>query len=138
MYPLNTKVLVIDDIVAVRKMVARGLKEIGFVEVVEAADGAQGWDILSAPDCAVGLVISDWNMPHLSGLDLLKRVRKSEPIAHLPFFMLTAEAEQTQVVEAIKLGITGYIIKPFTLAALKSRLERASPQTEVAGNVDGN
>jgi two-component system chemotaxis response regulator CheY len=136
MYPLNIKVLVVDDIVAVRKMVVRGLKEIGFTEVFEAADGAQAWDMLSDPACRVSLIISDWNMPHVSGLDLLKRVRQNERLGEVAFFMLTAESEQTQVIEAIKLGINGYIIKPFTLSSLRSRLERACPSTEVADSVD--
>jgi two-component system chemotaxis response regulator CheY len=112
--------MVVDDVVAVRKLVVRGLKDLGYQDVVEAVDGSQAWELYSRADSEIGLIISDWNMPNMTGLDLLIKVREHAP--KIPFFLLTAEAEQNNVRAAVEHKVTGYIIKPFTLAALKKRL----------------
>ena len=126
MYPLSYKVLVVDDMMTMRKIVIKNLKEIGFTEFVEAADGAKAWEAVSSANPPFQMIVSDWNMPNATGLDLLKRVRADGRFSKLPFFLVTAEAEQSQVVEALKLGVTGYIIKPFTVDSLRTQLEASS------------
>lgn len=125
MFDLNTKILVIDDMVTMRKIVTKACKDLGFTQFVDAADGALGWQALNDAKGTVGLVISDWNMPNCTGLELLKRVRGDKRYAGLPFVLVTAEAEQTQIVDAIKAGVSGYVVKPFTAETLKTMLEAA-------------
>jgi two-component system chemotaxis response regulator CheY len=123
MFDLKTKVLVVDDMLTMRKIVVKTCKEIGFTTVIEAADGALAWAALTAPDSCIGLVISDWNMPNLTGLEFLRKVRADANLISLPFLMLTAESEGSQVAEAIKSGVDNYIIKPFTPDGLKKKLD---------------
>ncbi len=125
MFDLKTRVLVIDDMMTMRKLVGKCVKEIGFTDLTEAADGALGWAALEAANPPIGLVISDWNMPNLSGLELLKKVRADARFVKLPFVLVTAEAEQHQVVEAVKAGVSNYVVKPFTAQILKEKLETA-------------
>jgi two-component system chemotaxis response regulator CheY len=124
MFNLKTRILVVDDMMTMRKLVVKICKEIGFTDITEAADGALGWAAISSAKSPIGLVISDWNMPNSSGLDLLKRVRADSKLIKLPFVMVTAEAEQHQIVEAVKAGVTSYVIKPFSAAGLKEKLEQ--------------
>lgn len=124
MFDLKTRILVVDDMMTMRKLVVKICKEIGFTDITEAADGALGWAAISSAKSPIGLVISDWNMPNSSGLDLLKRVRADSKLIKLPFVMVTAEAEQHQIVEAVKAGVTSYVIKPFSAAGLKEKLEQ--------------
>ncbi len=126
MYNLSTKVLVVDDMMTMRKIVTKTLKEIGFTDIVEAADGAAGWETFSASGANIGLIISDWNMPNCTGLDLLKRVRADSRFKNVPFFLVTAESEASQVTEALTSGVSGYIIKPFNVDILKAKLEEAA------------
>jgi two-component system chemotaxis response regulator CheY len=126
MFDPKTKILVVDDMLTMRKIVSKNLKDFGFTDIVEAPDGSQAWKLLEAGNSGVQLVISDWNMPNCSGLELLKKVRGDSRFHTLPFVMLTAEAEAHQVKEAIAARVTGYIIKPFTGDALKQKLEQAS------------
>jgi two-component system, chemotaxis family, chemotaxis protein CheY len=124
MFDLKTKVLIVDDMTTMRKIVIRTCKAIGFTDFVEAADGALAWEALgAAPD--IGLIISDWNMPNCTGLDFLKRVRADSRFKQLPFLLVTAEAEKSQIIEAIKSGVSNYVIKPFTEEILKDKLEEA-------------
>lgn len=125
MYDGNTRILILDDMMTMRKMVAKTLKDLGFSDVQEAADGKIGWDMLNASNPPVQLVISDWNMPNCTGLELLKKVRADEKFAKLPFILLTAEAEAHQVKEALVQGVTNYVIKPFTAEILRQKLEQA-------------
>lgn len=123
MFSNNIKILVVDDMGTMRKLVKRGLGELGFTTMEEAEDGQVAWTKLNdQPD--IGLVISDWNMPNCTGLDLLKRVRADGRFKTLPFVLLTAEVEAHQVKEALVLGVDGYIIKPFTGESLKAQLEK--------------
>ena len=124
MFDLKTRILVVDDMMTMRKLVVKICKEIGFTDITEAADGTLGWAAISSAKSPIGLVISDWNMPNSSGLDLLKRVRADSKLIKLPFVMVTAEAEQHQIVEAVKAGVTSYVIKPFSAAGLKEKLEQ--------------
>jgi two-component system chemotaxis response regulator CheY len=105
-----------------RKLVSKSCKEIGFTDITEAADGAKAWEAMSAANPPIGLVISDWNMPNTSGVDLLKRVRADGKYGKTPFILVTAEAEQHQIVEAVKAGVSNYVIKPFTTEGLKEKI----------------
>jgi two-component system chemotaxis response regulator CheY len=124
-FDLKTRVLVVDDMLTMRKIVSKVCKEIGFTDLIEAADGALAWTALEGSPTPVGLVISDWNMPNVSGLDFLRKVRADARFAKLPFLLVTAEAEQHQVVEAIKAGVSNYVVKPFTGDQLKDKIAAA-------------
>lgn len=123
MFDLKTRILIVDDMMTMRKLVAKVCKEIGFTDLTEAADGIKGWEAIGAANPAFGLIISDWNMPNCSGLDLLKRVRTDSKAGKTPFIMVTAEAEQHQILQAVQAGVSNYVIKPFTADALKEKLE---------------
>ncbi len=125
MFDLKSKVLIVDDMLTMRKLVTKACKEIGFTDFTEAADGKLAWEVINAANPPIELIISDWNMPNCSGLDLLKRVRGDSRFKHLPFVLVTAEAEKTQVVEAVKAGVSNYVVKPFTPAQLTEKLEAA-------------
>lgn len=133
MFTPTTRVLILDDMMTMRKIVSRACKEIGFTDIIEAADGALGWQALTQSTPPVGLVMSDWNMPNCTGLELLKRVRGDKRFTHLPFVLVTAEAEQHQIVEAVSAGVSGYIVKPFNAAALKHALEGVHQKITKAG-----
>jgi two-component system chemotaxis response regulator CheY len=123
MFSPDTHVLVVDDMMTMRKLVTKTCKELGFTQITDAADGALAWAAIQNANPPIGLIISDWNMPNTSGLDLLKRVRADSRFGKLPFIMVTAEAEQTQIMEAVKSGVSNYVIKPFTADVLKEKLE---------------
>lgn len=129
MYDANTKVLVVDDMLTMRKIVTKACKEVGFTNVVEAADGQKAWEVLNSPEHLIGLVISDWNMPNCTGIEFLKRVRGDSRFKGLPFVLLTAESEAAQVQEAVKAGVDNYIVKPFTPDILKKKLEETYAKT---------
>jgi two-component system chemotaxis response regulator CheY len=107
-----------------RKIVKNTLKTLGFLDVQEAVDGNQGWEMLQASSPAVQLIISDWNMPNCTGIELLKKVRGDDRFKSIPFVLLTAEAEAHQVKDALVSGVSGYIIKPFTPDTLREKLEQ--------------
>jgi two-component system chemotaxis response regulator CheY len=124
MFNPATKVLVVDDMMTMRKIVVKACKDIGFSNIVEAADGQKAWEaIQTTPTPPVGLVISDWNMPNCTGLELLKRCRGDGRFKTVPFVLLTAESEGHQVAEAVKSGVDNYIVKPFTPELLQRKLE---------------
>ena len=124
MFDLSTRILIVDDMMTMRKMVGKVCKEIGFTDLTEAADGALAWEAITNAKPAFGLIISDWNMPNCTGIELLKRVRGSPRTATLPFVLVTAEAEQHQIVEAVKAGVSNYVIKPFTADSIREKLEQ--------------
>lgn len=133
MFDLNTRVLVVDDMSTMRKLVIKACQQIGFTNFVEAADGALGWEVINGGNPSVGLVISDWNMPNCTGIELLKRVRGDARFKHLPMVLVTAESEKSQIVEAVQAAVSGYVVKPFTPDALKAQLEEAHKRlTKVA------
>ncbi len=121
MFNVSIKVLIVDDMVTMRRIVKKNLVTIGFTHFEEAEDGEKGWSKLNEHP-HIGLIISDWNMPKLSGLDFLKRVRSDKRFAALPFILLTAEGEMSQVKEALVAGVDNYVLKPFTLESLKEKL----------------
>ena len=122
MFPANTRILIVDDMMTMRKIVAKVCKELGYTDLVEAADGMNAWRELTTSSVPFGLVISDWNMPNLSGLDLVRKVRSEAKYKDLPFLMVTAEVEVHQVKEAIASGVDNYVVKPFTADGLKEKL----------------
>ena len=126
MYDPKTRVLVVDDMLTMRKLVQKALKDLGFTDFLEAADGAKAWEAFSTANPPVGLIVSDWNMPNCTGLDFLKRVRADSRFSKTPFYLVTAESEMSQVVEAVKAGVSGYIIKPFDANTLRAKLEEGS------------
>ena len=123
MFDLGTRVLVVDDMSTMRKIVTKALKNIGFTDIIDAADGALAFQALQGSDRPVGLIVSDWNMPNCSGLDLLKRVRTHSIYKGTPFVLLTAESEIEQVKEAARAGVDNYVVKPFTSDTLRVKLE---------------
>ena len=122
MFDPSTFVLVVDDMSTMRKIVMKNLKELGFSNFKEAADGSQAWEVISTSQPQIGIVVSDWNMPNCTGLELLKRVRSDSRFKKLPFLLVTAEAEQHQIIEAVKAGVDQYVVKPFTKEALLEKL----------------
>lgn len=125
MFDLKATVLVVDDMSTMRKLVIKACKEIGFTNFVEAADGKLAWEALAGAATPIGLVVSDWNMPNCTGLDLLKRVRGDGRLKNLPFFLVTAETEKSQILEAVQAGVSGYVMKPFTPDTLRAQIEEA-------------
>jgi two-component system chemotaxis response regulator CheY len=125
MFALTTRILIVDDMMTMRKLVSKCCKEIGFTDLIEATDGAKAFEALTNSTPPVGIIISDWNMPNSTGIDLLKRVRADSRYKKLPFLMVTAEAEKHQVAEALTAGVSEYIIKPFTQASIAEKLESA-------------
>jgi len=123
MFDPSTKVLIVDDMMPIRKLVGKVCKELGFTNLVEAADGIQAWEQVQNSQPPIGLIISDWNMPNCSGLDLCKRLRGDSRFGKTPFLMVTAEAEHHQVVEALQAGVDNYVVKPFTVQILTEKLE---------------
>jgi len=120
MFDTKIKVLVVDDMSTMRKIVGKILKDMGYTNIVEAADGNQAWEAVQKD--SIGLIISDWNMPNCSGLDFLKKVRGDSRFKKTPFILVTAEAEQHQVAEAVKSGVDQYVVKPFSKDALEAKL----------------
>lgn len=129
MFDTKTKILVVDDMLTMRKIVTKILRELGYSDIIEAADGIEAWE--KTKDGTVGLIVSDWNMPNCTGLDLLKRVRADQRLASTPFILVTAEAEGHQVAEAIKSGVDQYVVKPFSKEGLKAKLELAYKKCSV-------
>lgn len=125
MFDLKTKVLVVDDMLTMRKIVSKVLKELGFSDITEACDGKDALDKAKASEAPFGLIISDWNMPNMTGLEFLKQIRADQKLANTPFLLVTAEAEMHQVAEAVKAGVDQYVVKPFSQDNLKSKLEMA-------------
>lgn len=117
------KALVVDDSRAVRMILSRTLKEIGY-EVCEAANGRQALDVIQTEKTALTLVLTDWNMPEMNGLDLLKMVRQDPELSSLVVVMVTTETELDQMVAALEAGANEYVMKPFTKDILVEKLDR--------------
>lgn len=126
MFPPETRILVIDDMPSIRDLVKAQLKTMGYKTIWEAQDGEEGLEFLHKQlkdGEPVELVISDWNMPKLKGLELLKKVRASAEFKDLPFVLLTSEAEREQVTEAVLSGVSQYIVKPFSAKIFEDKLK---------------
>jgi two-component system, chemotaxis family, chemotaxis protein CheY len=118
----NLKILIVDDFATMRKVIRNLLKQGGYENVAEAEDGVAALKVLQSQK--IDFVISDWNMPNMSGLELLKAVRGSDDLKELPFLMVTAEALKDNVVAAVKAGVSNYIVKPFTAEVLNEKIEK--------------
>lgn len=117
-------VLVVDDYATMRRIMKNQLAQIGFTDVVEAADGEEAWQVLQSK--SIDLVVSDWNMKPVTGYELLRRMRSAPETKATPFIMVTAEARPQNVVAAKKAGVSQYIIKPFTAETLKAKIASIS------------
>ncbi|AMD93582.1 chemotaxis response regulator CheY [Desulfomicrobium orale] len=118
----NMRVLVVDDFSTMRRIIKNILKQLGFNNIVEADDGAAAWEILNKDQ--VDFIVSDWNMPQMTGIELLRKVRASEEFADLPFLMVTAEAQQENIIEAVQAKVSNYIVKPFTAETLGQKIHK--------------
>ncbi|MEN6586421.1 MAG: chemotaxis response regulator CheY [Sulfuricella sp.] len=118
----NMKFLVVDDFSTMRRIVRNLLKELGFTNVDEAEDGVAALGKLKGGNFE--FVVSDWNMPNMTGLELLKAIRADASLKHLPVLMVTAEAKKENIIEAAQAGASGYVVKPFTAATLEEKLNK--------------
>lgn len=114
------KILVVDDSVTMRRIIINNLKQAGYTQVEQAADGIEALSKMSGVD----MVLTDWNMPVMDGLTLVKEIRKSPTFANLPIIMITTEGAKEEVLEALKQGVNDYIVKPFSKSVLVEKLER--------------
>ncbi len=127
----HTKILVVDDFSTMRRIVRNLLKELGFTNVQEAEDGVQALNKLRGE--AFEFVVTDWNMPNMTGIELLRAIRNDASLKHLPVLMVTAEAKKENIIEAAQAGASGYIVKPFTAVTLDEKLKKifaANPQLD--------
>jgi two-component system chemotaxis response regulator CheY len=118
----DMKFLVVDDYSTMRRIVKNLLHDLGYANVTEADDGKTALPLLQ--NGSFDFLITDWNMPGMPGLDLLKAVRANDKLKKLPVLMLTAEAKREQIVEAAQAGVSGYVIKPFTAVTLKEKIDK--------------
>ena len=116
------KILVVDDFSTMRRIIKNLLKDLGFSNIQEADDGSTALPMLQQGD--FDFVVTDWNMPGMQGIDLLRAIRADDSLKHLPVLMVTAEAKKEQTVAAAQAGVNGYVVKPFTAATLKEKLEK--------------
>ncbi|MBN2255755.1 MAG: response regulator [Deltaproteobacteria bacterium] len=116
----SSKILIVDDFATMRKVIRNLLKQIGFENIAEAEDGEMALKELKSQN--ISFVISDWNMPNMTGLELLKAVRADSALNKTPFLMVTAEALQDNVLQAVKAGVDNYIVKPFTAEVLNEKI----------------
>jgi two-component system chemotaxis response regulator CheY len=118
----NMKILVVDDFSTMRRIIKNLLKDLGFANIQEADDGSTALPMLQQGD--FDFVVTDWNMPGMQGIDLLRAIRADANLKHIPVLMVTAEAKKEQIVAAAQAGVNGYVIKPFTAATLKEKLAK--------------
>lgn len=117
----NMKILTVDDFSTMRRIIRNMLRQLGYNNIFEAEDGVTALDLLQREK--VDFVISDWNMPNMSGLELLKAIRSDDNLKTIPVLMVTAEALKENVVEAVKAGVNNYVVKPFTAETLKEKID---------------
>ncbi|MDH5257539.1 MAG: chemotaxis response regulator CheY [Gammaproteobacteria bacterium] len=122
--PLNKdmKILVVDDFSTMRRIIKNLLRDLGFTNTSDADDGQTAWPMLKSG--SYDFLVTDWNMPGMTGIDLLKAVRADPDLASLPVLMVTAEQKKEQIVEAAQAGVNGYIVKPFTAITLKEKIDK--------------
>lgn len=126
----SMKILVVDDFMTMRRITRKFLIEFGFENIIEADDGLTALPLLREND--VDFLITDWNMPGMSGLDLLRTVRADEQLATLPVLMVTSEARENQIKQAADAGVNGYLVKPFTKEILQAQLDQVFGRLAVA------
>ena len=116
------KILIVDDFSTMRRIIKNLLRDLGFTNTFEADDGTTALPILNLGH--IDFLVTDWNMPGMTGIELLRHVRADEKLKHLPVLMVTAEAKREQIIEAAQAGVNGYVVKPFTAIALKDKIEK--------------
>ncbi len=126
----NIKILIVDDFSTMRRIIKNLLRDLGFTNTAEADDGVTALPMLQSGNFE--LLVTDWNMPGMQGIDLLRAVRADPKLASLPVLMVTAEQKKEQIIEAAKAGVNGYIVKPFTAATLKEKLEKIFERIEAS------
>lgn len=124
----NMKILVVDDFSTMRRIVKNLLIDIGFKNIEEADDGITALPILEGG--GIDFLVTDWNMPGMPGIDLLKAVRSNPELSSLPVLMVTAEAKREQIMEAAEAGVNGYVVKPFTADTLKEKVDKVFVRLE--------
>ncbi len=122
------KILIVDDFSTMRRIIKNLLRDLGFTNTAEADDGNTALPMLKGGN--FDFLVTDWNMPGMTGLDLLKAVRADEDLRSLPVLMVTAEAKRDQIVAAAQAGVNGYVVKPFTAAALEEKIEKVFERIE--------
>ena len=125
----NLKFLIVDDFSTMRRIVRNSLKELGYTTVDEAEDGVAAFNKLRTTH--FDFVVSDWNMPNMSGIELLKAIRADANLKNLPVLMVTAEAKKENIIEAEEAGANGYVLKPFTTATLEQKLNEIFEKTGI-------
>jgi two-component system chemotaxis response regulator CheY len=126
----NIRILIVDDFSTMRRIVKNLLNDLGFSNTAEADDGSSALaELRRAP---FDMVITDWNMPGMPGIDLLREIRSDPALAKMPVLMVTAEAKREQIIEAAQAGVNGYVIKPFTAATLSDKLGKIFERLEAA------
>lgn len=118
----DIKILVVDDFSTMRRIIKNLLRDLGMTNVQEADDGQTALPILKQG--GIEFLVTDWNMPGMTGIDLLKEVRADPNLAHIPVLMVTAEAKKEQIIAAAQAGVNGYVVKPFTAAVLKAKIDK--------------
>lgn len=118
----NMNILIVDDFSTMRRIVKNLLNDLGFTRTSETEDGSSALAFLRTNPC--DLVVTDWNMPGMTGIDLLRAIRADAKLGRLPVLMVTAEAKRDQIIEAAQAGVNGYIIKPFTAQTLQEKLNK--------------
>ena len=116
------RILVVDDFSTMRRIIKNILRQLGFNNILEADDGSTAWETLNKDK--IDFIISDWNMPKMPGIELLRKVRGSEEFANPPFLMVTAEAQQENIIEAVQAKVSNYIVKPFTADTMKQKIDK--------------
>ena len=124
------KILVVDDFSTMRRIIKNLLSELGFTNMSEADDGKTAWPMLQ--NGGFDFLVTDWNMPGMTGLELLKQVRADDSLKTLPVLLVTAESKREQIVEAAQAGVNGYIVKPFTAKTLKEKIDRIFERIETS------
>jgi two-component system, chemotaxis family, chemotaxis protein CheY len=124
------KILIVDDFSTMRRIVKNLLRDLGFTNTSEADDGLTALPMLQGGK--FDFLVTDWNMPGMQGIDLLKAVRADPNLASLPVLMVTAESKKDQIVEAAQAGVNGYVVKPFTAATLKEKIDKIFERIEAA------
>ncbi|WP_201353963.1 response regulator [Hydrogenimonas urashimensis] len=117
------KIMVVDDSSTMRRIIKNTLNRLGYQDLLEAADGQEAWEVMQANKDDIGVLITDWNMPNMNGLELVKKVRGEASFEDIPIIMVTTEGGKAEVITALKAGVNNYIVKPFTPQVLKEKLE---------------
>jgi two-component system chemotaxis response regulator CheY len=124
----NMKILIVDDFSTMRRIIKNLLRDLGFTNTAEADDGNSALPMLQTGN--FDFLVTDWNMPGMTGIDLLKAVREDARLKGLPVLMVTAEAKRDQIIAAAQAGVNGYVVKPFTAAALQEKIEKIFERIE--------